>query len=136
MMRPIKQFGGLALLFLLSACISDGGGSSSSSDGGSGSVGLSLTDAPSEEFSKVEMEIFKVEMLPSDEEGERVTLYDNPTGQPAIDLLSLRDHAVMLSMEDNVPAGRYTKLRVYVGTIQLYDQAAAAVVNKWLFCLL
>ena len=124
MTQSLKRVGSLALTVLLSACIGGGGSSSSSSSsGGSGSVGVSLTDAPSEDFSKIEMEIYKVELLPSGEGGGRVTLYDNPSGQPVVDLLSLRDHAVMLSMKDDVPVGRYSKLRVYVGAIQLYDLA-------------
>lgn len=93
------------LALLLSAC---GGGNATFTGGGSGSVGIVLTDAPSSDFLAVNMTITQILLLSDDENSDPVTLFQ---GEETINLLSLRDHAELFAL-NNVPAGSYSKIRL------------------------
>jgi len=90
---------------LLSAC---GGGSGTSTSGGSGTVGIVLTDAPTSDFTAVNMTITQILLLSDDDGSAPVTLFE---GEETINLLSLRDHAELFALRD-VPAGSYSKIRL------------------------
>lgn len=99
---------------LLSAfLVSCGGGSDSSK--GTGTVGLMLTDAPTDDFDQINLTITRVELLGEDEEGTRVQLF---AGERTIDLLDLRDQAELFSLAE-VPTGVYSKIRLTVTDIEL-----------------
>lgn len=96
----------LALLgLLLSAC---GGGGTTSTSSGSGTVGIVLTDAPTSEFTAVNMTITQILLLSDDDGSAPATLFE---GEETINLLSLRDHAELFALRD-VPAGSYSKIRL------------------------
>jgi hypothetical protein len=86
---------------LLLAC------SGAGSDGGAGSVGLFITDAPSDDFEAVNATVEKIELLG----GPRgaATIFE---GRETFDLLALRDASEILSFTGEVPAGRYQKIRM------------------------
>jgi len=99
---------GLLILLLglgLSAC---GGGGTSGAVDGMGSVGIVLTDAPSDEFQAINMTIVEILLLPDDDDAPPVSVF---SGEQTVDLLSLRDHAELFALDD-VPAGRYEKIRL------------------------
>lgn len=96
----------VALLgLLLSAC---GGAGTNSNSGGSGTVGIVLTDAPTSDFLAINMTITQILLLSDDESSAPVTLFE---GEETINLLSLRDHAELFALSD-VPAGSYSKIRL------------------------
>lgn len=80
-----------------------------------GSVGIFLTDAPTDRFDKVLFQVTQVDLLGS---GPAVTVF---SGDVTVDLRQLEDSGELLSLTDNVPPGTYSKLRMYVEDIVLVD---------------
>jgi hypothetical protein len=109
-----------AFVFLLcilvgftAACADSGGGSS---DGATGSVALSLTDAPTDEFSQVLVTVLRIYLLPGDDDSDRETIFE---GRETFDLLALENVSEPFAIADDVPAGTYSKLRMDVAEIEL-----------------
>lgn len=113
-------FGVVALI----ACSSGGSGStdasspSSASLTGTGTVGILLTDKPADPslFESINAYIEKAELLGSDDNG-RVELYSGPTKK--FDLLRLKHESVPFTFKDNVPAGKYCKIRLTLEKLEL-----------------
>ena len=110
---------GVALASSLVSCGGGGGGdSTNTSTQGKGTVGILLTDMPADPalFESINATIVKVELLGSEDNG-RVTLY---SGAPqAFDLLRLRNEAIPLAFKDDVPAGKYCKIRLILSDLEL-----------------
>jgi hypothetical protein len=110
---------GVALVSSLVSC--GGGGSGDSTDTsiqGKGTVGILLTDMPADPalFDSINASIVKVELLGSEDNG-RVILY---SGEPqTFDLLRLRNEAIPLAFNDDVPAGKYCKIRLILSDLEL-----------------
>ncbi len=109
---------------LLAAC---GGGSSSGNDNGqasddSGSVAVLITDAPTEVYDEIWVNFTRISLLSQDdsEEAEPVVLFDDVDGE-ALDLLQLRDHAELFTVQEDVPVGDYEKVRMEVSGVELVD---------------
>ena len=128
MNMPLRSLTLRGLLFAaiasLTAC---GGGASTTespiqqtSDPGptTGTVGIFLTDAPSDRFDKILVQVSQVDMLGS---GQPVTVFE---GDVTVDLRRLESNGELLSLTDNVPPGTYSKLRMYVDDIVLVDVGA------------
>ncbi len=126
-------------LFFLISCVagvialascSNGGGdansSSTASSQGTGTVGLLLTDKPADPSLFVSINAFveRAELLGGDDNG-RVVLYSGPTRK--FDLLRLKHEAVPFAFKDNVPAGKYCKIRLILSDLELVlaDQTPA-----------
>ena len=110
-----------AVVTTFSACSSGGAGGdadSVSNSQGTGTVGILLTDKPADPamFVSINASIEKVELLGSDDNG-RVLLYSGPT--KTFDLLRLKHESVPLTFKDNVPAGRYCKIRLILSDLEL-----------------
>ncbi len=108
-------------LLMIAGC--GGGGSSNGSQtvamgiGSSdttGVVGILITDGPSDDFTRIIMRISRVELLG---DGDPQTVFE---GDLTFDLLSLRNHASLLSISDEVAVGDYDKIRLRVTSITLY----------------
>ena len=109
----------------LTAC--GGGGSSGSTDnptqpppdtGGdptTGTVGIFLTDGPSDRFDKILVQVTQLDLLGN---GQPVTVFK---GDVTVDLRQLETNGELLSLTDGVPPGTYSKLRMYVDDIILVD---------------
>ena len=80
-----------------------------------GTVGIFLTDAPTDRFDKVLFQVTQVDLLGS---GPPVTVF---SGDVTVDLRQLENSGELLSLTDNVPPGTYSKLRMYVEDIALID---------------
>ena len=123
MKKLIRQSLLLMSLFFLSFLVSCGGGSSSSgsADGNSvaqstGSVGILLTDKPADLslFRAVNVTIESIVLI-GDE--EHVQLYDDLN--VTYNLLDLRNESLPLIFEDNIPVGRYCKVRLTLSDLEL-----------------
>jgi hypothetical protein len=115
---PLSIF---ALLALVVACGDSGGGSSSADVGGTGSVALLLTDAPTDEFVQVLVTVTQIDLLPGegdehDEGTERETIFE---GRETFDLLALENVSEPFAIADDIPAGFYSKFRMDVEEIEL-----------------
>jgi len=114
-------FLGAGLVLSLVSCGGGGSGNGDSIDTsiqGKGTVGILLTDMPADPalFESINASIVKVELLGSDDNG-RVTLY---SGAPqTFDLLRLRNEAIPLAFKDDVPAGKYCKIRLILSDLEL-----------------
>lgn len=96
----------------------DGGSADSSLAQGKGTVGILLTDMPADPalFDSINASIIKVELLGSDDNG-RVVLYSGEA--QTFDLLRLRNESIPLTFKDDVPAGKYCKIRLILSDLEL-----------------
>jgi hypothetical protein len=83
---------------------------------GTGGVAILLTDDYSDDFSAVNITITKIELLSDD---GRVTVY---SGEKTVNLLDLKNETTVFSIEDNVPAGEYNKIRLTAEKVELVDK--------------
>ncbi|MCU7905519.1 MAG: DUF4382 domain-containing protein [Candidatus Thiodiazotropha sp. (ex Epidulcina cf. delphinae)] len=107
--RILNSLWVLFCVALVSAC-GGGGDSQDASSGGTGSVGIMLTDAPAdlELFASVNATIERIALLGGD--AGRVEIFSGPA--ETVDLLSLRNESIPFAFQDSVPAGSYCKIRL------------------------
>lgn len=101
----------IGLSFILAGWLT-GCGSSGGVSGGSiqtGKVAILLTDGPTDEFSQVNVTVNEVSLL-SDEQGP-VILF---SGSRRINLLALQEVEDLFTVNEDVPAGSYGKIRLSV----------------------
>ena len=110
------------LLFAAIASLTACGGSAGTTDNPveqtppqTGTVGVFITDSPSDRFDKILVQVTQVALLGS---GPAVTVFD---GDITVDLRQLENNGELLSLSDNVPPGTYSKVRLYVDDIVLVD---------------
>jgi len=105
----------VALAAVLAAALAGCGDSSTTvvSNPGEGTVIVVVTDAPTDEFVQVWLTVTKVELL--GEQGH-FTLFE---GREELDLLSMRDDARLLTLGHEVPAGDWSKIRLFVDDVEL-----------------
>lgn len=80
-----------------------------------GTVGIFITDAPTDRFDKILVRVSKIDLLG---DGQPETVFQ---GDVTIDLRQLETNGELLSLTDNVAPGTYSKLRLYVDDITLVD---------------
>lgn len=95
---------------LLAAC---GGGSSDPE--GTGSIAILLGDGPLEDVTEVNIDIDRVVLLGAD---GQVVLTEDATPTP-INLLALRNVTELMLDVDDVPAGTYSKIRLYINSLEI-----------------
>ena len=101
----------VGLSFILAGLLT-GCGSSAGVSGGStqtGKVAILLTDGPTDEFSQVNVTVNEVSLL-SDEQGP-VVLF---SGARRINLLALQEVEDLFTVNEDVPAGSYGKIRLSI----------------------
>ena len=106
-------FTALLLSALLAGC--GGGGSGGGAvDGGTGTLGVSMTDTPSCGFDAVNVTVHKVRVHQSSSASDTDAGWTDITLNPAgkIDLLSLTNGVLFNLGETTLPAGHYTQLRL------------------------
>jgi hypothetical protein len=110
------------MVLSLLSCGSGGGsgGSANTTTGsksvGTGSVAILLTDDYSDDFSAINITVTKIELLSDD---GRVTVF---SGEKTINLLALKNETKVFSIEDNVPAIKYNKIRLTAKKMELVDK--------------
>ncbi len=105
--------------FLLLTGCGGGGGSSASTSGGSGTVAILLTDGPADDYDNIWIWITEISLIPEDDNADPVVVFesDDPDGWK-VDLLDLRDQDAVVTVKDNIPAGRYSKIRLRIADVQ------------------
>lgn len=115
----VPIFSSLLLLLLVSCGGSGGGTDADATAGRTGTVGILLTDKPADPslFSAINATIVKVELMPEEDEDDRVSIYD---GDPkTFDLLRLKNESIPLTFDDTVPVGSYCKIRLTLSDLEL-----------------
>jgi len=120
---------GLVIIGMLLLIASGGCGSSSSSGdvisneglyGSSyGTVALFLADDPADEYDNLWITVKEASLIPAEGDDNRdpVVIYQSDEGC-RVDLLEFRDKEFLLTVKNNVPAGRYAKVRLSVSNIE------------------
>jgi hypothetical protein len=85
------------------------------STAGNGSVSFVVTDAPSEDFDHIYLTITSVQLLGKDKDNKEVVF----SGEQKIDLLMLENFTDFFAISDDIPAGTYSKIRLYVSEVEL-----------------
>jgi Domain of unknown function (DUF4382) len=104
----------LALL-ALAACSNGGSGGSAAAGAGTGSVGVLLTDGPTNDFCAIPVTISEVLLL---SDSGQISVFQ---GTKTVDLLKLRNNTELFTVGSEVPAGRYSKIRLVVSAVQLAE---------------
>ncbi|MGI9330748.1 MAG: DUF4382 domain-containing protein [Gammaproteobacteria bacterium] len=101
---------------ILAACGGGGGGGGGAAPGvQTGSVGLVLTDNPTDYYDEILVTISCVRLLGDD---GQVTIFQ---GEETFDLLKLREVTELFAVNDRVPAGTYSKIRLCVEDVELIE---------------
>jgi len=109
----------LFALFIVLACSSSPGGGTASINteaGSFGSIGILLKDAPADEFQNIYITITEISLLPAGDEGHPLVIFTSESGY-TVDLLDLRDQDFLLTLNEQVPAGTYSKVRMKISDI-------------------
>ena len=114
------------LAALLLSCGGGGGGSSTggtSSGTGTGSVAVLLADGPADGYDHIYIWVTKVSLIPAAGSAAPVTVFQTnkvEDGYPGhkVDLLAYRDEDFILTVKRDVPAGKYTKIRLEISHIE------------------
>lgn len=119
---------GLILTFSVS-CGGGGGGGSQVAGGltpvtGTGTVGISFTDAPSDEFAEINLSITRIILIGN---SGQVDIF---TGSQTIDLLKLTGFADVFAISDTVPAGFYSKIRLVISDLELVRKDANGAITE------
>ena len=105
-------FSAVGLLFV--AC---GGGGGSPGSGvvpsGAGTVAITMTDGPAENFDEINVTVVKIELVSAN---GHVTVYE---GSKTFNLLALADESRLFAIRNAVPAGAYNKIRLTLTEIEL-----------------
>ena len=107
-----RACGALLLAAFLAGC--GGGGGDGANSGGSGTLGVSLTDAPACGFDAVNVTVRQVRVHQSSDASGTAGGWSEITLQPArkINLLALTNGVLEYLGETALPAGHYTQLRL------------------------
>ena len=123
-MRRYDAIRGMVALCVCAVLISfgcgGGGGSSSetanSEAAGYGKVGILLTDGPSDDYENIWVTITEVSLLPEGND-HGVVIFSSSEGY-RFDLLAYRDEDFLLKLSENVPVGKYEKIRLRVAKVE------------------
>ncbi len=104
---------------LLFACGGSGGSSGDNSRTVStGSVGILVTDAPSDDFKAIEVTVNGISLIAED--SDPIEIWSSADGE-IIDLLSLETEAMLFTMVKDVQVGWYNKIRLNISKVELVN---------------
>lgn len=104
----------MLLCFFLAAC--SGSGSSSGSTG-KGTVALYVADGPTDDYENIWVWVKGISLMPSNGD-EPVSVFQSEDDDGyQIDLLDLRDQDMLLTVNEQIPAGEYGKIRLIIAGI-------------------
>jgi hypothetical protein len=116
MRAPWSALAAFAAAFTLSACGGGGGSAGAPApNDATATVGVLITDAPVGKWDEAIATITSVTLI--GDEGQ-VSLF---SGSQTLDLLKLADFSELFAVSDDVPAGRYSKIRLQVSDLVLND---------------
>lgn len=139
-MRPsirhalFRSLGTMLLLVGLAACGGGGGPSQQSSvpaptptptpaPAGVGSVGILITDGPTDQFAEINATITEISLLGG---GSPRVLFD---GEETLNLLALESHSELFALADDVPPGAFNKIRLTLSALELVRRDTAGNVT-------
>ena len=114
----------LTILFGLASILATGGGGGggggTSSSGGTGSVAVLVGDGPADDYDHIYVYVTKVSLIPASgtSPGPVVIFQSSSPAGHKVDLLAYRDEDFLLGIKDDVPAGRYEKIRLEVASVE------------------
>lgn len=110
---------------VLFAC-GGGGGSSSSSGSGTptGSVAILVTDAPSDDFDAIDVNVTAISLI--DDDDNLIEIWSDPSGK-VIDLKQLETEAELFTLASDVPVGWYNKIRLHISSVELVKAGDAPI---------
>jgi len=121
----------VACLATLSAVVGCGGGSDNASEpepaqsSRNATVGVLLTDAPTDEFSEILATVTSIRLLGSD---RQIVLF---SGNETVDLLRLESFSDLFAVAGDVPPGSYTKVRLTLSDLVLVRRdASGALIER------
>lgn len=120
------RFGLFSLLFIvLTACGggSSGGSSAAVADAPSGTVGLLVTDAPTDDFQQINLTVTKAELI-SDSGAQTIFM-----GSKTFNLLELENVTELFAINE-APAGAYSKIRLTLEMVELVLDDGSSVFPK------
>lgn len=110
-MIPVIRLLAVTLVaMLLTAC---GGGSSNAE--GTGGVAILLGDGPLDDVDAVNIDIDRIVLIGA---GGQIVLTEDATPEP-VNLLALRNVTELILDVDDVPAGTYSKIRLYISSLEI-----------------
>lgn len=116
MHRMFRLLTTICCLLALASCGGGGGGSASVQPlDAPATVGILITDAPVGRWDEAIATITSVRLLG---DNGQVTLF---SGSQTLDLLKLGDFSELFAVSDNVPPGRYNKIRLQLSDLVLND---------------
>ena len=118
-------------ILIVFSLISCGSGSDSgvslNNKSGTGSVAILLTDSPTDDFSEINITVTNIEFLSDD---SIVSVFSgNKSGNKILNLLDLKNETILFSIENNVPAISYNKIRLTVSNVELIDKKGQPVIK-------
>jgi hypothetical protein len=122
----LKTVAAVAAAFTLTACGGGGGGSAAApapSDA-TATVGVLITDAPVGKWDEAIATITSVTLIGDD---GQVQLF---SGSQTLDLLKLADFSELFAVSDDVPPGRYSKIRLQLSDLVLKTSTPTRVTSS------
>jgi hypothetical protein len=110
----------LSFILLCAGLAACGGSGSSDTAAQTGSVSILLGDGPLDEVDQVNIDIGRVLLIGSDDGQVLLTEDAMPNPEP-VNLLDLRNVTKLLLNEDGIPAGNYTKIRLYINSLEIVE---------------
>ncbi len=91
---------------------------------GTGTVSISFTDAPSDEFAEINLSITRIILIGN---SGQIDIFN---GSQTIDLLKLTGFADLFAISDNVPAGFYSKIRLVISDLELVRKDVNGMITE------
>ncbi len=125
LLRPAMLGIAVATFAALSACGGSGDGDAASGNpqppaATTGTVGIVLSDAPSDAFCQILATVESIDLLGA-------TPTNVFTGNETVDVLDMRNHADFFTVDTAVPIGSYDKIRLTLADLALVECDAAGV---------
>jgi hypothetical protein len=81
-----------------------------------GSVTVLIADGPADDYDSIVITVTEVSLIPAEEDADPVVIYESDGEE--IDLLKYRDEDLVFTVNNDVPAGDYEKVRLRVSDIR------------------
>jgi hypothetical protein len=114
----------ISIALFFAGCGGGGGGASTPETGNSvstGTVALFLADAPNTNLTSLKVWVTEAILIPSENDSNLspIVIYksENPLGKE-VDLLSLRDEDLLLTVHKKIPVGYYEKIRLKITHVE------------------
>ena len=105
----------IAFFSFFLGCTSDSGGSGGNK---TGTIALYIADGPTDDYENIWVWIKKISLIPANNEKHVTIFEDISTEGYKIDLLTLQEQDLLLTLNKSVPVGTYEKIRLEINDIE------------------